>query len=602
MKGMTTAQACRFHEEKLDLNLTLMANNAINPSRRAVAHLRGVWLSENLGSVDSTAMFTALRKYAQETDSRIEMVTEGEKIVVVLVTEFMLRIHKELREASEVVLVDTRSHVDQLNMAVTPFMCNGPAGPVPLGIVFTSSQEEASYTAGFRLLKRILGETAFFGQGQPDVFITDNSDAERKALKEVWPDSCLYLCIFHVLQQVWRWLCDRRHGIKKEDRPKLITVAKKLVYSESQEEFDNTWEEFIGNFNGQQYQSYTRYLSKLIERQEEWSIIHRQGKLPHRHLPNINAESTMCIIKDIILNRCKAFNTSQLVLYFNELFDQYMQQRLLDAALGRKPVKSAIAKTTEVDVQELGGLKFLVQSESTPGQTYTVDMQTGICDCISGQTSKPCKHKVTCADRCMLNLPQVFQSTPENRQWLAGVALGKEKVPSSAFFAELVPPTQNTELVISNPSPVQTENAVVLPQQDEKDKNVVWIIEEHTGPINTEEFTSNFLPLLEKFKDANTQANLNHLTKQLNLIKSSNQLNSFLSCAASAVTGSSRGCGQEKNPCQPTTIARQETGIPGGVAPLGKGRKRQRSEGEGSKRPQNLACNVSQIQGGAKTH
>ncbi|XP_050732625.1 uncharacterized protein LOC127006592 isoform X4 [Eriocheir sinensis] len=310
----------------------------------------------------------------------------------------------------------------------------------------------------------------------------------------------------------------------------------------------------------------------------------------------------MCIIKDIILNRCKAFNTSQLVLYFNELFDQYMQQRLLDAALGRKPVKSAIAKTTEVDVQELGGLKFLVQSESTPGQTYTVDMQTGICDCISGQTSKPCKHKVTCADRCMLNLPQVFQSTPENRQWLAGVALGKEKVPSSAFFAELVPPTQNTELVISNPSPVQTENAVVLPQQDEKDKNVVWIIEEHTGPINTEEFTSNFLPLLEKFKDANTQANLNHLTKQLNLIKSSNQLNSFLSCAASAVTGSSRGCGQEKNPCQPTTIARQETGIPGGVAPLGKGRKRQRSEGEGSKRPQNLACNVSQIQGGAKTH
>lgn len=145
---MTTAQACRFHEEKLDLNLTAMANNAINPSRRAVSHLRDIWLAENHGSVGGTAMFTAIRKYAQETDSRIEMVTDGEKFVVVLVTEFMLRIHKELREACEVVFVDTTSHVDQLNTAVTPFMCAGPAGPVPLGVVFASSQEEASYTAG----------------------------------------------------------------------------------------------------------------------------------------------------------------------------------------------------------------------------------------------------------------------------------------------------------------------------------------------------------------------------------------------------------------------------------------------------------------------
>lgn len=154
---MTTAQACRFHESKLDLNLTVMANNAINPSRRAVAYLRDLWLSKNHGSVGGTAMFAAIRKYAQETDSRIEIVTNGESFVVVLVTEFMLRIHKELREASKVVFVDSTSHVDQLNTAVTPFMCAGPAGSLPLGVVFASSQEEASYTAGtYPSLRQVL--------------------------------------------------------------------------------------------------------------------------------------------------------------------------------------------------------------------------------------------------------------------------------------------------------------------------------------------------------------------------------------------------------------------------------------------------------------
>ena len=73
-------------------------------------------------------------------------------------------------------------------------------------------------------------------------------------------------------------------------------------------------------------------------------------------------------------------------------------------------------------------------AETTPGQTYTVDMEIDLCDCTSGQTGKLCKYQVTCANRYMLNMPQVFKSIPENRQWLAGVALGKEKSAQLRFF------------------------------------------------------------------------------------------------------------------------------------------------------------------------
>jgi len=60
----------------------------------------------------------------------------------------MFCVHKEFREAGEIVFVDTTSHLDQLNTAVTPLLYAGTAGALPPGVVFTSSQDEASYTTG----------------------------------------------------------------------------------------------------------------------------------------------------------------------------------------------------------------------------------------------------------------------------------------------------------------------------------------------------------------------------------------------------------------------------------------------------------------------
>ena len=60
----------------------------------------------------------------------------------------MRRAHQFLRESGEVVFVDSTSNCDRLNMAVTPLLCQSPAGSVPLGVIFTSSQDEIAYTKG----------------------------------------------------------------------------------------------------------------------------------------------------------------------------------------------------------------------------------------------------------------------------------------------------------------------------------------------------------------------------------------------------------------------------------------------------------------------
>ena len=49
--------------------------------------------------------------------------------------------------------------------------------------------------------------------------MTDNCDELGDALNAVWPRSKLLLCLFHMMQQVWRWLFDKHHCISQEDRP-----------------------------------------------------------------------------------------------------------------------------------------------------------------------------------------------------------------------------------------------------------------------------------------------------------------------------------------------------------------------------------------------
>ena len=100
---------------------------------------------------------------------------------------------------------------------------------------------------GFRLLQEELGDAGFFGRRQPDCIVTDDSEAVRAALHEVWPNVKQFLCVFHVLQAAWRWLCFTKNDVKLEQRIPLILILKTLAYSESKEAFDQTWGEFISS-------------------------------------------------------------------------------------------------------------------------------------------------------------------------------------------------------------------------------------------------------------------------------------------------------------------------------------------------------------------
>lgn len=72
--------------------------------------------------------------------------------------------------------------------------------------------------------------------------MTDDCTAERSVLGATFPEALLLLCIFHVLQAVWRWILASNHKIQKVDKPVLFQLFRDLMYAETQEELNDKYQ------------------------------------------------------------------------------------------------------------------------------------------------------------------------------------------------------------------------------------------------------------------------------------------------------------------------------------------------------------------------
>ncbi|CAB3994435.1 Hypothetical predicted protein [Paramuricea clavata] len=108
----------------------------------------------------------------------------------------------------------------------------------------------------------------------------DNCLVMRDALSQTWPDATPVLCIFHLLQQIWRWLHDRNHGIAIEDRPHILLGFKRALYAES-EGFQAEYQSLIEDEVASKYPNFIKYISDVCNDCESWALCYRQD-LPLR--------------------------------------------------------------------------------------------------------------------------------------------------------------------------------------------------------------------------------------------------------------------------------------------------------------------------------
>ena len=354
----------------------------------------------------------------------------------------------------------------------------------------------------------------------------------------------------------------------------------------------------------------------------------------------------------------------------DKVYDSYMKRRHLDLAIGGKKPKwfrQNRPDGSKFEIKQTEDFKFTVKSEKG-SEHYVVDMGIGACTCPIGHTGAVCKHQVACSHKYLVMMPQVFQNTPQNRQWLARVCYGDEKlVPSIDFFSTLEDGVNDIHNALdgtssgsshaasSKPSIIQEKqdtgnsgessrprcdfSEVQQPEQnmnfqgvselensdddfvvmEGKKKKYVNFAEEisddddfmmtkplqEQNSIGTSDTIHLLNKLIEKYGNSETDKVLGKIEKRLVTVKTPNMLNSALHSLLSGLPhGTTRlGAGRGKIPCQPSSIARREVGLPRGAAPLSKGRKRKSSAtGRPTKHIRNLSFNISQNQPNGKRH
>lgn len=182
----------------------------------------------------------------------------------------MKRAHEQAF-ASEICFIDSSGSCDQTSTVATFVIGVHKTGGIPLACLLHTAQTEMNYHLAFKILKTQY-PAGFGGSGAPKTFMTDDSSAERNALKSVFPQTSLILCTFHVCQAVWRWLWDGKNKVDIKDRKKLMMEFRSILYAQTEED---SKEFFRSLCVGCKYNNFVNYVSNLWGRKNEWCHFYR---------------------------------------------------------------------------------------------------------------------------------------------------------------------------------------------------------------------------------------------------------------------------------------------------------------------------------------
>ena len=228
--------------------------------------------------------------------------------------------------------------MEESNLRVFLMVTHSVTGALPLGIIITSDEKTQTLIDALSLFKSSLPDYAFFGSSSdigPKVIMTDNCLELRDSLRHTWPHATLTLCIFHILQQIWRWLYDNNHGINLADRPHMILLVKCVMYASNEDDMIANYDNLRNDSCLKKYPNFMKYFENLYEDRESWALAYRNDLPLRGNNTNDFCESHFLVLKDEILNRQKEVNVVSLTEKFVNDFDMHYKNKLLSVASGK---------------------------------------------------------------------------------------------------------------------------------------------------------------------------------------------------------------------------------------------------------------------------
>jgi len=210
------------------------------------------------------------------------------------------------------------------------------------------------------------------------------------------------------------------------------------MYARTTEELEESILEFE---DSTPHEGYRKRVKEFLERKEEWVSLFRDNLLMRGHHTNNFSEATIRILKDVILQRVKAYNVVALINYIVTVWENYMKTRILRVAYNRdsRPFlvyESLIRKMDPALVSRIKKIDentYMVPSAQTSELLYEVNRDVGVCGCKAGCTGAFCKHQALLYSAYGGYFPNAPPLLSTDRYQLGLLGLG-DKCPPAKFF------------------------------------------------------------------------------------------------------------------------------------------------------------------------
>lgn len=334
--------------------------------------------------------------------------------------------------------------------------------------------------------------------------------------------------------------------------------------------------------------------------------MYRRDILTRGNNTNNYAEACIRILKEIILNRTKAYNVVALVEFICRVWEDYLILRILDHAHNRRDniqrnyrkLCSRLPNLNTNQVTKISDTCYSVPSTNNVNIVYTIDVQIGVCDCYVGYIGAFCKHQAFLHKYLNLSMPNAPPITFNERYVLGKLALG-DKCPSQEWFLGLnekeSTKLQEIEVSCSNESPSrldEDENKQIKPS-DSVDSKVL------NDEVN-EKIDKEFLRVQKFLNDVPLDIR-QKLANKMTVIKNAQQLTKLMVTCSRGLSVASKRKGQIK--VQPTSISRRRKGVTRGSRRIPSGRPPTSvNKNKVTKKSHNIGKNIKLSQLNAKSH
>ncbi len=369
--------------------------NTANATSGGKAHVQ-VYETENTDQMDSDTE-------SQPPKPKKKKICYSTPLIITACTPLMSRVHKNIQQAREMIFCDSTSCLEKYNCSLFVFSTSSPCGGRPLGVAITSDEKERTIKKALQLLLKVLPEGSFYGsKNGPKVVMTDDSNTEKAAISQTWPNAHLLLCVFHFLQSNWTWLHEGKNKIKNEHRAILIGKVKELVYSKTETNLIDAYSAFFKNDIVAMYPHFQSHIKSHWLRRLQWAICYRSNIITRGNNTNNISEAGIKIVRELVFGRIKAYNLIQMFQFVTEGFETYMKRKLLSIAHNRfnnfistkyKGLLADKIDKSSITVLNYTNKMFLVNSSRDSKVTYRVDMEIGTCSCDIDKNGTPCSHQ-----------------------------------------------------------------------------------------------------------------------------------------------------------------------------------------------------------------